>query len=440
MQPQGTLPSRSTSPARVLTSIEESLVKDVVPCRNLGSFVTTLHSEPVCKLVAQSLHKNQACMEEYPSISKFKQACISILAELWNKKSSDSPYGLATTGSSEAILLAGVAMRNIWMAKSVGNSRPNAIFGSNAHVCVAKFAQYLDVEPRVIPVSSRSGYTIDPLLLQGKIDQHTIGIFLTLGTTYTGHCDPIGDVAAYLDKVQSELGFDIPIHVDAASGGFVLPFSVAHDGPAWDFRIPRVVSINASGHKFGFAPSTVGWLLWRDIGLVSENLMLESSYLRGSQSEFTLSFSRSGASVVGQYYNFQHFGLEGYRRKINQLLELAYSIGSQLEDTGYFHCLSNAHHPCRGCGNQPPGIPVVVFTFSETFKKQAPVASLADVGDRMLEQGFAIPHYRLQKWGSNGEDIEVLRMVIRGDTRDQVRIASGCLVDIVASTVVAPSE
>ena len=193
--------------------------------------------------------------------------------------------------------------------------------------------------------------------------------------------------------------------------------------------------------------------------MVPENLMLESSYLCGSQSEFTLSFSRSGASIVGQYYNFQHLGLEGYRRKISQLLEVAHSIGGQLEDTGYFHCLSNAHH-CRGWENQPPGIPVVVFTFSDTFKRQVPSASLADVGDRMLEQGFAIPRehsasiptcvhyrpgmfwlihatdYRLQKWGSKGEDIEVLRMVIREDTRDQVRIAFRCLVDIVASIIV----
>ena len=206
------------------------------------------------KLMIENLSKNLADADEYPAMMDMHTRCVSIISHLWGAQKGEKAVGTATTGSSEAIHLGGLAMKRRWQQKrdAAGKDRtkPNIIMGSNAQVALEKFARYFEVEARILPVSGKSHYRLDPELVKKNIDENTIGIFVILGSTYTGHYEPVAEISEILDAYEKETGHDIPIHVDGASGAFVAPFTHAKvGGPKWDFRLPRVKSINTSGHK-----------------------------------------------------------------------------------------------------------------------------------------------------------------------------------------------
>ncbi|PLB51452.1 PLP-dependent transferase [Aspergillus steynii IBT 23096] len=416
------LPSEtSDSASLILQSMKKEMGRDILPHRNLG---------------------------------RYRNKCISILADLWNKAENESPVGAATTGSSEAILLAGLAMKRAWQQKApTDGKKPNVVVGSNAHACVFKFAAYFDVEARVISVNAASQFVVGKNQVAEVLDQDTVGVFLTLGSTYTGHFDPIMDVASELEIFERRTGHFIPIHIDAASGGFVAPFDPACEGLIYnrDFRIRQVQSINASGHKFGFSACTVGWLVWRDVSCVPDNLLVESSYLRGTQSAYTLSFSRSQAPVVVQYFNFLHLGVDGYQQKITALLSASRSFSHQLNTSRIFKCISPGHQPTSHLDNIQqhlslckytdysfetkqkdqchPGLPVVVFTASKSAQGNIHPTQLSDLSNWMFEKGFSIPHYTLPKWGDQGQNMDVLRIVIREDVVPQLPLVYEMLME-----------
>ncbi|OQD86212.1 hypothetical protein PENANT_c008G10892 [Penicillium antarcticum] len=358
---------------RVIALIED-MEADLPPSRDLGRFSTTQFDETAINLMVAGSLRSQPCIEEYPSLADFREKCVSILANLWNAPSGF--FGAATTGSSEAVLLGGLAMKRQWQLKppACRNSPPNIIIGANAHICVNKFADYFDVEARIIHVSEKSGYAFDVEALGDHLDGNTIGVFLTLG----------------------------------------------------DFRLPRVRSINVSGHKFGMAPLAVGWIVWRENSQIPQGLLLESSYLRGTLSNFSLSFSRSGAPVAAQYYyNFLRLGLAGYQDRTRSLLDRAGRFSVLLEHTGHFLCLSDAHRQqtsgacqtlCRG-HDQPatPVLPIVVFKLTDRVRRQYPKLQLSDVSDAMLDLKVSIPNYTFRGWGANGEDYEAMRIVLRDE-------------------------
>lgn len=184
------------------------------------------------------MSKNLADNDEYPAMMDIHERCISILAQLWGVNKGEKAMGSATTGSSEAIHLGGLAMKRRWQehrqAKGLDTLHPNIIMGANAQVALEKFARYFDVEARILPVSKESNYRLDPELVKKNIDENTIGVFVILGSTYTGHYEPVEEISKILDDYQERTGIDIPIHVDAASGGFVAPFTYAQaGGPKW---------------------------------------------------------------------------------------------------------------------------------------------------------------------------------------------------------------
>ncbi|OQD66984.1 hypothetical protein PENPOL_c004G00788 [Penicillium polonicum] len=398
------IPDKSLSGEVVGKLLQKHMAADIPPSHDLGRFTTTKFDETAINIMVAGSLRNQPCIEEYPSLADFREKCVSMLANLWNAPSGF--FGAATTGSSEAVLLGGLAMKRQWQLQHPShlNSRPNVLIGANAHICINKVANYFDVEARIIPV---------------------IGVFLTLGSTYTGHYDPIQQVSRVLDEYEHQTGNNIPIHVDAASGGFIAPFTPSNTNFIWDFRLPRVQSINVSGHKYGMAPLAVGWIIWREKSHIPQCLLLESSYLRGTQSNFSLSFSRSGAPIAGQYYNFLRLGLAGYRERTHGLLDRACHLSIRLEDTGYFSCLSDAHRQqipgvchdlCRGADQiTAPVLPVVVFRLSDRVRQLYPKMQLSDVSDAMHGFKFSIPNYNLRGWGYHGEDIEVMRLVLRDE-------------------------
>lgn len=358
--------------------------------------------------------------------------CVSIIANLWGAQKGEKAIGQATTGSSEAIHLGGLAMKRRWQEKRMADgkdtSKPNIIMGANAQVALEKFARYFEVEARILPVSAKSSYRLDPELVKENIDENTIGVFVILGSTYTGHYEPVEEISKILDDFEAKTGHDIPIHVDAASGGFVAPFTHAKaGGPKWNFELPRVKSINTSGHKFGLVYAGVGWIIWRDEKMLPKHLVFELHYLGGTEESYTLNFSRPGAQIIAQYYNLIHLGFDGFRSIMENCMTNARLLSKSLEATGWYTCCSDIHrkkgvHSQTSSDEKPyhidgetsadynAGLPVVAFRLSDAFKKEHPHVKQESVSTLMRVKQYIIPNYPLPP---NEEKIEILRVVVR---------------------------
>ena len=216
------------------------------------------------KLMVEAFSKNFIDYEEYPVSADIQNRCVSMIARLFNAPVHDAnsnTMGTSTIGSSEAIMLATLAMKKRWQNKRKAEgkdfSKPNIVMNSAVQVCWEKAARYFDIEEKYV-YCTEDRYTIDPEEAVNLVDENTIGICSILGLTYTGEYE---DTKAINDLLIKK-NIDCPIHVDAASGGYVVPFVNPH--LQWDFRLEKVVSINVSGHKYGLVYPGVGWVVWRD--------------------------------------------------------------------------------------------------------------------------------------------------------------------------------
>jgi glutamate decarboxylase len=398
---------------------------------NLASFVHTYMEPEADKLMMENMAKNLSDMDEYPAMLDMQARCVSMLSGLWHGPPGKA-FGTATIGSSEAIMLAGLAAKKRWQKrqKAAGRpaSEPSVIMGSNAQVALEKFARYFDVDCRLVDVSKESCYVLDVSKIKEKLDETTIAVFVILGSTYTGTYENVQAVSDLLDEYEKETGIYIPIHVDAASGGFVAPF--AHPNHVWDFRIPRVKSINTSGHKYGLCYAGVGWLIFRDEDQLPKELVFELHYLGSTQESYTLNFSRGGATIIAQYYNFLRLGFEGYKQIALADLENARVLSVALEATGYFECVSDVHRKkgehlfnakklsdgsesITGDLNVEdfnPALPVVAFKLTDEFSKKYPHVKQAAISTFMRVKQWITPNYALPP---NADKTEVLRVVVR---------------------------
>ncbi|KAL5353223.1 glutamate decarboxylase gad1 [Pseudogymnoascus australis] len=434
--PKFKIPHKGEPADAVYQILKDELDLDGKPNLNLArviSFVGTFMESRAEQLMIENISKNMSDSDEYPALMTMHTRCVSIIADFWGAKKEEKPIGSATTGSSEAIHLGGLAMKRRWQEKrkeeGKDSSKPNIIMGANAQVALEKFARYFDVEARILPVSKKSNYRLDTDLVKENIDENTIGVFVILGSTYTGHYEPVEEVSNILDEYQQETGVDIPIHVDAASGGFVAPFAHAGaGGPMWNFDLPRVKSINTSGHKFGLVYAGVGWIIWRDESYLPKHLIFELHYLGGTEESFTLNFSRPGAQVIGQYFNLIHLGFTGYRLIMENCLANARLLSKSLEATGWYVCLSDIHrqkgvhdyndddggafvtkdNPTSAEFNA--GLPVVAFCFSDAFKRDYPHVKQESVSQLMRAREYIIPNYALPP---DEDKTEILRVVVR---------------------------
>lgn len=414
-------------------AIHDDLALDGTPVLNLASFVNTHISDTAEKLINENLVKNLADNDEYPIMQEFHQRCISILANLWNapKPTNESgslknALGTATTGSSEAIMLGGLAMKKRWQARRRSENKdpfhPNIIMSSCCQVALEKFARYFDVEARIIPVDPKSAYLMDLSKLKENVDENTIGVFVIEGSTYTGGFEDVEKVNAILDEIEKEKGWNIPIHVDGASGGFVAPFLFPN--LKWDFRVPRVCSINASGHKFGLVSAGLGWVVFRDQSMLPQELKFELRYLGGIEESFTLNFSRPGFQVIHQYFNFLSLGKEGFYSIFDNCMTNARILSRFLEETGHFHLVSNLHLPKEAGAELEmsdhegyyEALPVVSFQFSEKFRKTYPGIPQAIMSTMLRKSGWIVPNYPLPHPSVEPEkddNVEILRVVVR---------------------------
>lgn len=387
------------------------------------------------QLMFENISKNMSDADEYPAMMQMHARCVSIIADLWgaNSNGGEKAIGSATTGSSEAIHLGGLAMKRRWQEKRIAEgkdtSKPNIIMGANAQVALEKFARYFEVEARILPVSEKSQYRLDAELVKENIDENTIGVFVILGSTYTGHYEPVEDISKILDDYEAKTGVDIPIHVDAASGGFVAPFTQAKagSGKKWNFELPRVKSINTSGHKFGLVYAGVGWIIWRDESYLPKHLVFELHYLGGTEESYTLNFSRPGAQIIAQYFNLIHLGFAGYQQIMENCLTNARLLSKSLEATGWYTCVSDIHRPVgthsfagaladvfskegETSADYNAGLPVVAFRFSDEFKKEFPHLKQETISNLLRAKQYIIPNYPLPP---KEEKIEILRVVVR---------------------------
>ena len=292
--------------------IHDELMLDGNARLNLATFVTTWMEPQAEKLMAECFDKNMIDKDEYPQTAELEMRCVNILSRLWNAPDADEATGCSTTGSSEAAMLGGLALKRRWQqrreAEGKPADKPNIVMGINVQVCWEKFANYWDVEMRLVPMEG-DRFTLSAEEAVKLCDENTIGVVAILGSTFDGAYEPIEEICAALDELQEETGLDVPVHVDGASGAFVAPF--IDPDLRWDFRLPRVASINASGHKYGLVYPGVGWIVWRDAEALPEDLIFWVNYLGDNMPTFALNFSRPGAQVVAQYYNFLRLGFDG---------------------------------------------------------------------------------------------------------------------------------
>jgi glutamate decarboxylase len=430
--PKYHIPSKGTDAESAYQLIHDELSLDGTPLLNLASFVHTWMPAPADKLMMENISKNLIDQDEYPMTQILHNRCVSILADLWHAPKTLDAIGTATTGSSEAIQLGGLAMKRIWQAKrkaagkSIHEPGPNIVMGANAQVALEKFARYFEVECRLVPISVESKYRLDPKKAMEYVDENTIGVYVILGSTYTGHYEPVKEMSDLLDEYEAKTGNSVPIHVDGASGAFIAPFATPK--LLWDFKIPRVVSINTSGHKFGLSYVGVGWVVWRHKKFLPKELIFELHYLGSVEYSFSLNFSRPAHPIIAQYFNFIHLGFEGYRAVALDGLKNARLLSRALERSGYYTVLSDIHRHdpnasalvkgAKAVGVQDEeniegyeaGLPVVSFRFSDEFKKSNPNVLQKWIQTLLRAKGWIVPNYEL---APDLEAIEILRVVVR---------------------------
>ncbi|MEW4453578.1 glutamate decarboxylase [Bremerella sp. JC817] len=403
--PKYKFPHAERDPRHVYSVVHDELMLDGNSRQNLATFCQTWLEPEIHKLMEECLDKNMVDKDEYPQTAEIESRCVHMLADLWNSPVEASAVGCSTTGSSEAAMLGGMAMKRRWEAKQKAAGKPidkpNLVTGP-VQVCWHKFTRYWDIEHREIPMEG------DRLILTAEeavkyCDENTIGVVPTLGVTFTCQYEPVEELAAALDKLQEDKGWDIPIHVDAASGGFLAPFCAPD--VVWDFRLPRVKSINSSGHKFGLAPLGAGWVIWREEADLPEELVFWVNYLGGNMRDIALNFSRPGGQIVCQYYNFLRLGKEGYRKIHTACYETAQFLATEIEKMGLFEVIYD--------GKMHEGIPALCWKLKDDAK---PGFTLYDLADRLRTRGWQVPAYSLPP---NRDDLAIQRILVRhGVSRD----------------------
>ena len=393
--PSMRLPDEAMEPAAAYRFIHDELMLDGSSRLNLATFVTTWMDPEAGQLMSETFDKNMIDKDEYPQTAAIEARCVNIVSNLFHAP--DQGVGASAIGSSEAVMLAGMALKWNWRdrrrAEGKSTEKPNLVLGANVQVVWEKFCRYWEVEPRYLPME-KGRYVITPDEVLQATDENTIGVVAILGTTFTGEYEPIEAIHDAMVQQNAKTGWQIPMHVDAASGGFVAPF--LQPELKWDFRLPLVKSINVSGHKYGLVYPGIGWVVWRHHEDLPEDLVFHVNYLGGDMPTFTLNFSRPGNQVVGQYYNFLRLGRAGYTQIMTTLRDIATGLASEIAQLGPFELVSDGST-----------IPVFAFKLKDTMTLPY---NVFDVSDKLRESGWQVPAYTMPE---HAEDVAVLRIVVR---------------------------
>ncbi|KAI5289325.1 hypothetical protein KEM54_004074 [Ascosphaera aggregata] len=398
--PSSSLPDKEMPKEVAYRMIKDHLSLDGNPKLNLASFVTTYMEDEAERLMSESFSKNFIDYEEYPQSADIQNRCVIMIANMFNapagQQAGKHSLGTSCIGSSEAIMLGTLAMKRCWQHKrrqeGKDASRPNIVMSSAVQVCWEKAARYFDIEEKYVYCTS-DRFVIDPQEAVDLVDENTIGIAAILGTTYTGQYENVKAI----NDLLIERGIDCPIHVDAASGGFVVPF--VKPELEWDFRLEKVVSINVSGHKYGLVYPGVGWVVWRSPEYLPKDLVFNINYLGADQASFTLNFSKGASQIIGQYYQMIRLGKRGYRNIMLNLTRTAYYLTSALKALGFL-ILSESNGD---------GLPVVAFRLDPARRHHFDEFALAH---QLRERGWIVPAYTM---APHSQKLKLMRIVVRED-------------------------
>ena len=421
--PNHELPAAEMDAAVAYQMVHDELMLDGNARLNLATFVSTYMDPFADRLMAETFDKNMIDKDEYPQTAAMEMRCVNMLSALYHAPHPHQAVGCSTTGSSEAAMLGGLALKRRWQKRRKAEGKPadtpNLVTGINVQVCWDKFANYWDVEMRLVPMEGER-YHLSPEEAVKLCDENTIGVVVVMGSTFDGSYEDVSKTAELLDDLQERTGLDIPIHVDAASGGFVAPF--LDPDLEWDFRLPRVQSINTSGHKYGLVYPGVGWAIWRDAAALPEDLIFWVNYLGDEMPTFALNFSRPGSQVVAQYYNFLHLGVAGYTRVQGYAREVATYLSTAIGQMKHFDLITR--------GDELP-----VFAFK--LRDEVTNFTVFDVSAALRERGWQVPAYTFPK---NREDLAALRIVVRrGFTHDMADMLLGDVMKKVAQLEKLPA-
>ncbi|KFD43242.1 glutamate decarboxylase [Cellulosimicrobium composti] len=407
-----TMPAGPSLPETAYQIVHDEAILDGNSRLNLATFVSTWMDDHALKLYSESADKNMIDKDEYPATAAIEDRCWRILADLWHVPDPTDTIGTSAIGSSEACMLGGLALKRLWQekrkAEGKSTERPNLIMSAAVQVVWEKFCNYWDIEPRYVPVS-REHLVLDGYDLENYVDENTIGVVAILGQTFTGLYDPVEAIAKKLDEIEAKTGLDVKIHVDGASGAMVAPF--CQPDLVWDFQIDRVNSISTSGHKYGLVYPGVGWVVWRNTAVLPESMIFHVSYLGGDMPTLALNFSRPGAQVLLQYYQFLRLGREGYREVQQNSIDVATYLSSGIAEMGPFELMSKGDT-----------IPVFAWILKDGYTDKW---SLYDLADRLRMKGWLVPAYPM---ADDMSDVVLQRIVVKvGLSRD---LASALLADI----------
>ncbi|GAA6059938.1 hypothetical protein JCM10212_003078 [Sporobolomyces blumeae] len=386
--------------------ISDELLMDGNPSLNLASFVTTYMEPEAERLMIDNLSKNMIDQEEYPAMAEIENRCVNHIARLFHAPLHDETseaVGVSTVGSSEAIMLAVLAAKRRWRNRrreqGKDTSNPNIVMSAAVHCVFEKACNYFEIEPKYWYCKPQQ-YVMDPQEGVDLVDENTILIVSILGTTFTGQYEDTRKLNELLDAKCKSEDLDVHIHVDGASGAFVAPF--ANPELEWDFRLSRVCSINASGHKFGLSYAGVGWAVWRNKDFLPEDLIFTVDYLGSDMATFTLNFSKSGVQVVAQYYQFLRLGKSGYRAIMENVTSTADYLAKEIEQIGngeLFEIMSDS-------GGK--GLPLVAWRVKREDKGYDEFAIAA----HLRKRGWIVPAYQM---APHAHDLKLLRAVVRED-------------------------
>lgn len=401
--PKFKMPSSGTSQEVAYQVVHDEAMLDGNSRLNLATFVTTWMDEGARKIMVENMDKNMIDKTEYPQTAEIERRCVNIIAELWHSpQAKDGAYcmGTSTVGSSEACMLGGISALKRWQerrrAKGLQTDKPNFVISSCMQVVWDKFAVYWDVEMRMVPVTAEK-ITLDPADAIAMCDENTICIVPIQGVTITGLNDDVKALDAALDKLNAKTGWEICIHVDAATGGFILPF--LNPKLVWDFQLKWVLSISVSGHKFGLVYPGVGWIVWKEDKYLPKDMNFAVNYLGADIPSISINFSRPGNQVLAQYYQFLRLGFDGYKQIQQSSTDVAIYVREKLRAMGIFKFFAD---------DMPN--PLFIWTLKDDPNRKW---TLYDLSDKMHIAGWQIPAYTLP---ADMEKIVVMRGVFRQGT------------------------
>ena len=418
--PSEFIPKRGTPAEEAYQLVKDETLPQTQPRLNLATFVTTYMDDYGTRLMNEAVGINYIDETEYPRVAVMCGRCINMVANMWNTpEKGDWKTGAVGIGSSEACMLGGISAWLRWRerrkAEGKPYDKPNLVMSTAYQVVWEKFCQLWQIEMRTVPIT----YDHPSLDIEAAInacDENTICIVPIAGVTWTGMNDDIEGLDDALDKYNKKTGYDIPIHVDAASGGFILPF--LNPEKKWDFRLKWVLSISTSGHKYGLVYPGLGWVVWKDKKYLPGDMAFSVNYLGANITQVGLNFSRPAAQILAQYYNFIHLGFEGYRKVHSSSMDVACYCHDQI---GKMSCFRNYSDTLEN--------PLFIWYMDPEYDKNANW-TLFDLQDKLMQSGWMVPAYTMPK---NIEDMVVMRIVVRqGMTQDMADMLMGDIRNAVA--------